>query len=84
MIKLKHILFRVFRPLLHRINQLTGRRRARPMLEHIDGLMMSHVKEHGKIGRNDKCPCGSGDKFKKCCHIVYDSKGIRTQKFFGI
>ena len=20
-----------------------------------------------KIGRNDKCPCGSGLKFKKCC-----------------
>ena len=20
-----------------------------------------------KIGRNDKCPCGSGDKYKKCC-----------------
>ena len=20
-----------------------------------------------KIGRNEKCPCGSGKKFKKCC-----------------
>ena len=20
-----------------------------------------------KIGRNDRCPCGSGKKFKKCC-----------------
>lgn len=20
-----------------------------------------------KIGRNDKCPCGSGLKYKKCC-----------------
>ena len=20
-----------------------------------------------KVGRNDKCPCGSGRKFKKCC-----------------
>ena len=20
-----------------------------------------------KVGRNDKCPCGSGEKFKKCC-----------------
>lgn len=28
------------------------------------------VKELGpdqKVGRNDKCPCGSGKKFKKCC-----------------
>jgi uncharacterized protein YecA (UPF0149 family) len=20
-----------------------------------------------KVGRNDRCPCGSGKKFKKCC-----------------
>jgi len=20
-----------------------------------------------KIGRNDPCPCGSGEKFKRCC-----------------
>lgn len=25
-----------------------------------------------KIGRNDKCPCGSGKKFKKCCVGVTD------------
>lgn len=22
---------------------------------------------HGRVGRNDLCPCGSGKKFKKCC-----------------
>ena len=22
-----------------------------------------------KVGRNDKCPCGSGKKYKKCCGI---------------
>lgn len=21
----------------------------------------------GKVGRNDRCPCGSGKKFKQCC-----------------
>lgn len=21
---------------------------------------------HGKIGRNERCPCGSGKKYKKC------------------
>ena len=21
-----------------------------------------------RVGRNDPCPCGSGKKFKKCCH----------------
>ncbi len=23
--------------------------------------------EFAKVGRNDKCPCGSGKKYKKCC-----------------
>ena len=22
---------------------------------------------YGKLGRNDRCPCGSGNKFKRCC-----------------
>ena len=26
-----------------------------------------YVRNHGKIGRNTKCPCGSGKKYKKCC-----------------
>ena len=29
------------------------------------------VREHfantAKVGRNDKCPCGSEKKYKKCC-----------------
>lgn len=25
------------------------------------------VRETPKIGRNDPCPCGSGNKYKKCC-----------------
>ncbi|MFP4520926.1 MAG: SEC-C metal-binding domain-containing protein [Fibrobacterota bacterium] len=24
-------------------------------------------KNYTDVGRNDKCPCGSGKKFKKCC-----------------
>lgn len=27
-----------------------------------------HLRQHGKIARNDPCPCGSGRKFKRCCH----------------
>lgn len=30
-------------------------------------------KKKGKIGRNSKCPCGSGLKFKKCCGSVHYS-----------
>lgn len=25
------------------------------------------VRDYKKIGRNDPCPCGSGDKYKNCC-----------------
>lgn len=27
-----------------------------------------------KVGRNDKCPCGSGKKFKQCCIVLFDEK----------
>lgn len=27
----------------------------------------NHVADHGSIGRNELCPCGSGLKYKKCC-----------------
>ncbi|MCA9777767.1 MAG: SEC-C domain-containing protein [Candidatus Eremiobacteraeota bacterium] len=42
--------------------------------DHGDGCGCGHdhnertVKRDGpKIGRNDKCPCGSDKKYKKCC-----------------
>jgi hypothetical protein len=25
------------------------------------------VRDYGRVGRNDPCPCGSGKKYKKCC-----------------
>lgn len=33
------------------------------------GLIESHLKQTGKkkIGRNETCPCGSGEKYKRCC-----------------
>lgn len=27
----------------------------------------SHYLKADKVGRNEKCPCGSGLKFKHCC-----------------
>ncbi len=27
------------------------------------------LKKQPKIGRNDSCPCGSGEKYKRCCLI---------------
>lgn len=29
--------------------------------------VLQYKKTHGKIGRNDYCPCGSGKKYKFCC-----------------
>ena len=26
-----------------------------------------YVRAFYKVGRNEKCPCGSGNKFKRCC-----------------
>jgi uncharacterized protein YecA (UPF0149 family) len=28
---------------------------------------VQQVVRGAKIGRNDPCPCGSGNKYKKCC-----------------
>ena len=27
----------------------------------------TYRKPYERVGRNDPCPCGSGEKFKKCC-----------------
>ncbi|HHE5619500.1 SEC-C metal-binding domain-containing protein [Pseudomonas aeruginosa] len=29
--------------------------------------MLKEVEKKKKVGRNDRCPCGSGVKYKKCC-----------------
>ena len=36
-----------------------------------------------KIGRNEKCPCGSEKKYKNCCleknqHIAHEESGFQT------
>lgn len=28
---------------------------------------VEQAKKHKSAGRNDPCPCGSGQKYKKCC-----------------
>jgi tetratricopeptide (TPR) repeat protein len=29
--------------------------------------LMARKRKKGKVGRNDACPCGSGNKYKRCC-----------------
>ncbi len=45
-------------------------RRAEGRWVYLDGEMVKPkpmVREEPKVGRNSPCPCGSGQKFKKCC-----------------
>ncbi|MEZ5844978.1 MAG: SEC-C metal-binding domain-containing protein [Hyphomicrobiaceae bacterium] len=34
---------------------------------HDHGVQEPYMRRGPKIGRNDPCPCGSGQKYKKCC-----------------
>ena len=45
----------------HEIDHLNGMRILDRALE------LTIKRTEPKIGRNDKCPCGSGKKYKKCC-----------------
>ncbi|MBS4178284.1 HEAT repeat domain-containing protein [Lederbergia citrea] len=31
------------------------------------GKLSEPIRNETKVGRNEKCPCGSGKKYKKCC-----------------
>jgi preprotein translocase subunit SecA len=42
-------------------NNLQQTTSPKPVVSH-----QSSVVGHGKVGRNDNCPCGSGKKYKKC------------------
>ena len=39
------------------------------------------VREYPKVNRNDKCPCGSGKKYKNCCMNSgkYDNLIMKTK-----
>ena len=54
------------------LNTLKNRiKKKRPTMFHvsrtIDGSVVTYKRKKPKVARNDKCPCGSGNKFKKCC-----------------
>jgi len=36
-----------------------------------------------EIGRNDKCPCGSGKKYKKCCLPKVEEQNAWTNKLLN-
>ena len=34
----------------------------------VKGVTIRNPADASPVGRNDPCPCGSGKKYKKCCH----------------
>ena len=37
----------------------------------------THAAGQGRIGRNEPCPCGSGEKYKRCCGKRADTQSAR-------
>ena len=50
----------------------TNDRNVKPVMDQAVsiGKQTTKVNTNNKIGRNDKCPCGSGNKYKKCCGVL--------------
>jgi hypothetical protein len=49
---------------------MSKRRRGYPSETRVQhGVRIVHGEKlfEEKLGRNDRCPCGSGRRFKKCC-----------------
>jgi len=36
-------------------------------VDYDDSRLKPIIRTSPKFGRNERCPCGSGKKFKKCC-----------------
>jgi uncharacterized protein YecA (UPF0149 family) len=52
--------------------------RAAPMVDHEPDWYLPAtpvINPYRQVGRNDPCPCGSGQKFKKCCLGKLDDTG---------
>jgi len=37
-----------------------------------------------KLGRNEKCPCGSGKKYKKCCINIFNTNNLSYAKLGNV
>jgi len=65
-------------------DDMVGRASAEFLVEFDSSNLSDKAKEdlrkHGKawIGPRDRCPCGSGKRFKNCC--MFHSKPPRTKK----
>ena len=62
----KRYLQNVFQKIIQEIHSLNNSREIYQM----EYLRKCICKLEKKVGRNEKCPCGSGKKFKHCCGSV--------------
>lgn len=58
--------------LQHRLEEFDKRARTKEDIEAEEKLIkatkkVDPIKADAAPGRNDPCPCGSGQKYKKCC-----------------
>jgi hypothetical protein len=43
-----------------------------------EGFLINQMMDHeSKTGRNNRCHCGSGKKYKNCCLPLYEEKRSR-------
>lgn len=52
-------------------------------LSSFDYMSTYKTSIEGKIGRNDKCVCGSGKKYKKCCISKYEKAARILQDIYN-
>ena len=56
------------------------------MLKKLKKLLAgSPAIDYTDVGRNDPCPCGSGEKFKNCCieKAEREARSRRDARLFG-
>lgn len=46
-------------------------------IEELNKVKQDFVDNYSHLGRNDKCSCGSGKKFKKCHLLIFREQGIK-------
>jgi preprotein translocase subunit SecA len=57
----------IYYPDENKIVLANGKSFSAKLVENISQNTSNNREPIRKIGRNDRCPCGSGKKYKKCC-----------------
>lgn len=63
-----------YSPRLNKLERMERERQRRDMAKYraeIQAKWDARQLHSRRIGRNEKCPCGSGKKFKQCCKDDY-------------